>query len=158
MNCTKAVFVLALISAMAACSESPQETASDVAEAKLEAAKDVAQANSDATQRVADAQAKLDVAAAEGQAAMQSNADAVSVDLNAARADMTREQAQANYDLSVVNAEAELKVAKERCDALEGDQKKLCVDTAGAMRDSAVAMAKSTLNSYIEAADKLQNK
>jgi hypothetical protein len=78
-----------------------------------ENAKDICKAEADGQQKVAEAQAKV----------------------------TERDTPKNRLDLDKAKAEAEYKVAKERCDDQVGDAKRACTKQAKAARDSAVAQA-----------------
>ena len=54
-------------------------------------------------------------------------------------ANATRDTADAQYDVAIAQAEATMKVEKEKCDALGGDAQEACHDTA----ESSFEMAKA---------------
>jgi hypothetical protein len=120
----------AAVFALSACNkaETPAEVQRDVAKAQAEGKRDVADARADATEAQADADRKV--------------ANAITDhDAN----DVAKEAHDANeaYDkgkqkIVIAQAEADHKVAVEKCDALEGSQQRQCKDEA----DKTLAQAK----------------
>ena len=97
--------------------ESPGEVAHDTQEAQAEGQKDVAKAEQDA--------------ASDQMAANQAMPGVETPSEN-------------NYEIQVARAEADHKVAVERCEALAGDEQKACKDAADAQLDTSKAEAEQT--------------
>ena len=113
-------------------SETPAEVARDVEKAKAEAQRDVAdtradvqQANADADKQVADAIADHD----DDEVAKQAH-------------DANEKFDEGKSKITLAQAEADHKVAVEKCDALAGPAQKDCKDTADRALDQAKQAAK----------------
>ena len=83
---TRTALPLAIVMALAACQETPQETAEDVSDARVEAAEDTREARQDYVE-----------------------------------ADTMEDAIDEREDLELAAAEGAYEVAKEQCDALEGE-------------------------------------
>jgi hypothetical protein len=94
--------------------ESPGEVAHDTQEAQAEGQQEVAKAEQDA--------ASDQMAANQAMPGVES-------------------PAENNYEVQVARAEADHKVAVERCEALAGDEQKACKDSADAQLDASKAEA-----------------
>lgn len=103
-----------LVLALAACQETPEQTARDVAEARREGAEDIREAQRERDQAV-----------------------------NEQRADgrSASERADAEFELAKTRAQAALDVEQERCDGMASDLRAACRDNAKAVYDHAVADA-----------------
>lgn len=99
---------------LAACQETPDQTASDVAEARRDGAESVREA--------------------------QQERDRVA---NEARSDgrYSIDRADAEFELAKARAQAALDVEQERCDGLSNDLRPSCRDAAKAVYDRAIAEA-----------------
>ncbi len=78
------------------------------------------------------AKAQADVAEAQADA---------SANVAEAQADANKSAMEAQEDTSLAKAEGDHKVAMEKCEALSGDQQKVCKDQADATYDAAKAAA-----------------
>ena len=94
--------------------ESPGEVAHDTQKAQQEGQEDVAKAEQDA--------ASDQMAANQGMPGVET-------------------PSENNYEIQVARAEADHKVAVERCEALSGDEQKACKDAADAQLDTSKAEA-----------------
>ena len=94
--------------------ESPGEVAHDTQEAAQEGQQDVAQAEQDAAQD--------QMAANQGMPGVEA-------------------PSENQYEIQIARAEADHKVAVERCEALSGDEQKACKDAADAQLDASKAEA-----------------
>ena len=94
--------------------ESPGEVAHDTQKAQAEGQEDVAKAEQDA--------ASDQMAANQGMPGVEA-------------------PSENNYEIQVARAEADHKVAVERCEALSGDEQKACKDAADAQLDTSKAEA-----------------
>lgn len=136
---------------LAGCDRDPKNQAElqkDVAEAQREGAEDVADAQREASEEIAEAQRDTNVTASidpmnPNNAAGATNADAI------------HESAEQRYKVEEAEAEAALKVAKERCDAYGGDQRQSCIDTAQAEHDAKMQSAKSRREMAMQDADRV---
>jgi hypothetical protein len=129
MNNTHKLMMVAFFSASAlslgvtgcAREESRAETRQDVAKAQAEGRKDVAEERRDAAEERSDAQRNMNASGAEGQ----------------------QETAEGNREIALAKAEADHKVAVERCEALSGTARSNCKDDAGAALEVAQAQAEA---------------
>jgi hypothetical protein len=62
-------------------------------------------------------------------------------DVAAQRRDVVEAAANRDYEVAVAEAEGDYKVAKERCDALSGNEQSICVDQARSVLESAKSRA-----------------
>ena len=99
---TRTALPLAIVMALAACQETPQETAEDVSDARVEAAEDTREARQDYVE-----------------------------------ADTMEDAIDEREDLELAAAEGAYEVAKEQCDALEGEAEEACNDEAEANYEAA---------------------
>ena len=118
-------------------------TACNKAETPAEVARDVEKARADGQREVADARADVQQANAD---ADKQVADAIADHDNDAVANEAHD-ANATYDkgkskLMIAQAEADHKVAVEKCDALEGQAQRDCKDNADKALDQAKDAAK----------------
>jgi hypothetical protein len=129
MNTTSLMMIAIAGAALCGCNkaESPADVRQDVAEATAEGNKDVADARADAQKDVIDAQTDVTKAVAEHQVADAIN-EAQEADEVAAKGDAKIQLAQ---------AEAAHRVEIEKCEALTGDARKHCKDSADANLDAA---------------------
>ncbi|HMM66560.1 MAG TPA: hypothetical protein PKC03_06430 [Dokdonella sp.] len=160
------VSMMAVALGLGACSQqdSAVEAQRDVEQARKQAAEDLAKAQQDANEQSAEAQKKLDAARSEARAdvaqadteANEKINSATGEALDAAKearsdvaeveADTINTQAKADYDLAVAKADAELKVALERCDTMDSGKAGPCKDQANAAHDIAKQNAKRALD------------
>ncbi len=160
------VSTLAAVLGLSACNQqdSPAEAQRKVDQASQQAAEDLSKAQQDASQASAEAQQKLD-AAREAARADVAHADAKANEkINAAtdqamdaaseaqgnvaevRADTINTQAKADYDVAIAQADADLKVSLEKCNAMPSGQAGACKDQANATHEIAKANAKRALD------------
>lgn len=130
-NLTRTLLALSCALALSACNkqETPAEVQSDVNEAQVEAQADVTEAASDAIGTAAEG--TQDIADASGDRS----------DVNDAATDAMEDNAKARYDVEIAKADGELKVAKEKCDALASNMQDACDKTADAAYETAKAAA-----------------
>lgn len=130
-NLTRTLLALSCALALSACNkqETPAEVQSDVNEAQVEAQADVTEAASDAIGTAAEG--NQDIADASGGRS----------DVNDAATDAIENNAAARYDVEIAKADGELKVAKEKCDALAANMQDACDKTAEAAYETAKAAA-----------------
>lgn len=116
--------------AMAGCNnaESPGEVRHDVADARAEGQRDIADAQADAREDLADARKDVYDARVDGDAG-----DVLEEAQQASEA-----AAKGDFKVAVAQAEANHRVAIEKCEALGGEAQKDCKDRA----DSELEMAK----------------
>jgi len=122
--------------ALTACNKSatPAEVQHDVTKAQAEAQRDVADARSDAKEANADADKKVADAIA--------NHDADAVAKQAHDANETADKGKSK--IMIAQAEADHKVAVQKCEALAGAPQKECKDDADATLDQAKEAAKTS--------------
>ncbi|HVF35956.1 MAG TPA: hypothetical protein VND91_11595 [Candidatus Saccharimonadia bacterium] len=125
---------------LAACRETPTETASDVAKAQEEAARESSEARREARESVAEADADV----AEAARAHDAAGEATRKKLSAVEAEAMIEHANASYDVAIAETEGRHAVATEACDALTGVDKEACVSTADATLAAERASATAT--------------
>lgn len=155
---------------LAACSPSPEDHAQDVAKAQQEADATVAKARAKAEEEHARTQAELDAARTQAQADVakanaeagekinDASADASKVEQAADRkvadvqSDALKNEAQSRYDLAVAKADADYKVAVEKCAGMTagGDA---CKAAAKADAETVKQRAKLELDNANAAAD-----
>jgi hypothetical protein len=160
------VSTLAAFLSLGACNQqdSAIEAQRKVDAASQQAAEDLAKAQKDAATQSAEAQQKLDVARDEARADVaaadakanekinaatdeaMNTANAAKGDVADVRADTINTQAKADYDVAVATADAELKVALERCDTMDSGKAGACKDQANAAHDIAKSNAKRALD------------
>lgn len=129
MNHTRKLMMVAVFSAsalglsLAGCAreESRSETRTDVAKAQTDGQKDVAEERRDAAEERTEAQS----------------------DVNASSAELQQETAEGNREVAMAKADADHKVAVERCEAMTGDARSNCKDDAGAALEVAQAQAEA---------------
>lgn len=125
------------------CKETASDTANDVADARQEAAQDNSEAQQAANAEIADANADV----ANAQETYDEKSDDTRKKLTVAESEAMIKTAQADYDVSKVEAEGRDKIAKEKCDALSGADKDSCnhiaeatlvaeISSAAAVRDA----------------------
>jgi hypothetical protein len=119
--------------ALAGCNkaEAPAEVQHDVADARAEAQRDMADAQADAREDMADAQKDVADAAAKGDNA----------ELADASQDASQTQTQNEFKVAVARAEANHKVAVEKCESLSGELQRDCKDRADAELETAKRQA-----------------
>jgi hypothetical protein len=167
---------IALSLGLVACSETPRETAEDVAKAKQDAATELNQAKVDANKDVAVARQDLretvregaqdmqaasndrNEALADANADMRDTAKEVAQDINAQGADLTREQAAANHQVAMTKADGEYKIENERCDGMTGAAKDACQASAKATYEQRKMDADAQLKRYQDLADANEKK
>lgn len=130
-NITRTLLALSCALALSACNkqETPAETTADVNEAQVEAQAEVTDAASDAIATAAEG--SQDLADASGDHS----------EVHDAAGEAMEDNAKARYDVEIAKADGELKVAKEKCDALPANQQDACDKTAEAVYETAKAAA-----------------
>ncbi|MEO8011207.1 MAG: hypothetical protein ABI650_06140 [Dokdonella sp.] len=166
MKNTVLVAALAAVLGLTACNQqdSAANAQRDVEQARQKAAEDVKKVEQSSREDAAEAQRKLDAARAEARsevATADANAnekinDATSEAMDTAReagkdvanveANTIETQAKAAYDVDIAKADADLKIAKERCETLPSGQSGPCKDQADSGYDAAKASAKRALD------------
>jgi hypothetical protein len=168
MNSKNTLLVAAIVAVLGLAGCNNQDSAVDaqrkVEEARVKAAEEVAKAQTDAVKKSEEAQRELDAARAEARAdvaAADAKANETINDATTKAMDQAKEaghdvakveantietQAKAAYDLAVTQADANLKVAKERCETLPSGQVGPCKDQADAAYETAKANAKRALD------------
>ncbi|MGH8471368.1 MAG: hypothetical protein ACREVJ_02680 [Gammaproteobacteria bacterium] len=124
------------ITALTACQETPQETAQDVGGAAQEAQEESGEKRQEAVKDIPEEEANVAEEEAQAGESMESRVEA--------RAEAANVRAEEQYKVAVTEAEGRHKVAKEKCDAISGDdQKDACQEQADAAleREKASAMA-----------------
>jgi hypothetical protein len=121
--------------ALSACnkSETSAEVQRDVSKAQAEGQRDVADARADAKEAQADADRKV------ANAITDHDADDVAKEAH----DANETYDQGKQKIVIAQAEADHKVAVEKCDALEGSQQRHCKDDADKTLDQAKEAAKA---------------
>lgn len=143
MNITLKILAAAMAVALAACGKSTQ---ADVNQAASDRAADVAKAGQDAQPSV-DA-ANRDLAKAQSEASTKladANADA-NRGVNKAALNQYKEQAKADYVVTLARADGDLSVALEKCKMLSADAKNMCEQNAHSLRDQSGSAAKEKLD------------
>ena len=135
MRLTVVCALAAAVIALGACTkhESAAEVQRDVAKAKAEGERNVADAQADAKE--ANADADRDVA--------KSIADHDQDDVAKAAHDANETADKGKEKIVIAQAEADHKIAVEKCDALEGSQQRQCKDDADKTLDQAKEAAKA---------------
>jgi hypothetical protein len=123
--------IVAALGLVTGCKESAQETAEDVAEARAETQENVAEEQRDVIEERAEVQQEV----------AQQNAQGDTEELNDELADGAKDIADEQYDVAIAAAKGRYDTALEQCDALEGDQKDACQDTAESTYQSEKASA-----------------
>lgn len=113
---------------LAACQNSVNDTAENVAETRDAAADDVADARQDASETLADANEQISNAE---QDYARSEKDATRK-LTKAQSDAMVKTAHAEYDLAATEARGRNDVAKSKCGLLDGVEETACISTADA--------------------------
>ena len=113
--------------------QSQQEAAEDVAEARQESAENLAEVRQDTQEDLRDAQRDL------------ARADDVE-EMADQREDLTRQGAEAEYELAVTEAEGRLEVAQQQCDTLGGDAHDRCDDQAQMQFENEKELAEQRLD------------
>lgn len=114
--------------ALAACQQTPADTAKDVTQARQSAAENNQDANTQANQDRA--KAEEDVAAA--QAAIAATDENAEKKLTAAESDARMVAVNAKYDVAMTEAKGRHEVANEKCGAETGIRKDACLSTSDA--------------------------
>jgi len=111
--------------------DSPAQVSNNVSDARQQAASDVASTLRAADKSVQAEHKDLDKAYDSANAQVADKAR-----------DVTNAQVQGNYDVTIAKAEGEDKIAKEKCQALNGSSQKACKDRA----DDTLNVAKANAN------------
>jgi hypothetical protein len=142
MKIASKILVATLVIALAACGKSTQE---DVDKAAHDRAAGVAKAQEGAQPAVDAANRDLAKAKQEGSAKIaDAHADA-SGEVNKAAVKQTKEQAKADYDVSLATADGDLLVSLEKCKMDAAEIKTACEQSAHSAHDQAVNTAKGRL-------------